>query len=195
MIDGQAIGPAANERYVDYARTIHAAGEHLLALINGLLDLTKIEAGRFALSEAPVILAEAVEEAVSLIGVQARAKSVILSADIAPDLVLHADAQCLRQVLLNLLSNAVKFTPSGGRVEIAAMRGASGDLQVRVSDSGVGIPAEALDRIFVPFERVRHKMAPSAEGTGLGLAIVTLPATRLLAAETQPTPHIAEAAD
>jgi signal transduction histidine kinase len=219
MIDDQASGVVANEKYADYARSIHTAGEHLLALINGLLDLTKIEAGRFSLSETSVILAAAVEEAVGLIRVQVRAKSVKLTSDVPSDLALHADAQSLRQILLNLLSNATKFTPSGGQVKIAVVRSAAGDVVVRISDTGVGIPAEALDRIFVPFERVRHRMAPNAEGTGLGLsitqglielhggtirlesevgsgttAIVTLPASRVIGVDARMR-RVAEAAD
>jgi signal transduction histidine kinase len=172
MIDSQVAGPIENAKYMDYARTIHTAGQHLLGLINGLLDLAKIEAGQFALSEEPVALAAAIDEAVALILIQAQAKSVAVSAAVAPDLdAVYADRRALRQVLLNLLGNAVKFTPDGGSVDVVAEQGAAGELILLVRDSGVGIPADALDRVFVPFVRLGRAAMPDVEGTGLGLSI------------------------
>jgi two-component system, cell cycle sensor histidine kinase PleC len=172
MIDSQAVGPIENAKYTDYARMIHTAGEHLLGVINGLLDLTKIEAGQFTLTEQLADLAEAIEEAVGLVAMQARAKQVDLTSLVAPDIgLLNADPRALRQILLNLLSNAVKFTPEGGNVTVNARHGIGGELNLLVRDSGVGIPPDRLERVFAPFERGNHAATAAIEGTGLGLSI------------------------
>jgi len=170
IIDRQSSG-AEPRSFADYARMIHASGEHLLALINHLLDVAKIEAGRFELKPEPVRLAAAVEEALGVVDLQARAKSIAFGVDLPAEFTLQVDPQAFRQILLNLLSNAVKFTPDGGRIEIAARRGAAGELALSVADSGVGIPAEALERVFAPFERARRAATRDVEGTGLGLTI------------------------
>ncbi len=221
MIDSQAVGPIENPKYTDYARMIHSAGEHLLSLINGLLDLAKIEAGQFPLAEEPVLVAAVVEEALALLRFQAQEKSVALSAEIAPDIDnVYADAKALRQILINLGGNAIKFTPPGGSIDVAARRGPAGELVLLVHDTGVGIPAEKLERVFAPFERLHSAASPEVEGTGLGLsitrglvglhggtirlesevgrgttAIVTLPASRLAAAGRSLPASLAEAAD
>ncbi len=171
MIDAEALGPLGNAEYANYGRLIKASGEHLLALINDLLEMSKIEAGRFELREERFPLAPAIEEAVAFVALQARAKSIDLVTEIAcPDAQINADAKALRQILLNLLSNSVKFTPEGGSVQICAMFGAGGELLIRVADSGIGIPAAALERVFAPFQRA-HSGARQIEGTGLGLSI------------------------
>jgi len=172
MIDTGVLGPLGNAKYGEYARIIHSAGEQLLGLINGLLDLSKIEAGRVALSEAEHSVREAIEEAASLVMPQARAQSVRLAIAVEPDtLGVYADAKALRQILLNLVTNAVKFTPPGGRVDLSAGLSRRGELVIRVSDTGIGIPADTVDRLFVPFERLHKDTAPEIEGSGLGLCI------------------------
>jgi two-component system cell cycle sensor histidine kinase PleC len=167
MIDNTTVGPIPEKAYGNYARLIQSSGEHLLALINGLLEMSKIEAGRFELREEPVALGQIVAAALDLIGVQARVKAITLESDIA-DVTVRADARALSQILLNLLSNAVKFTQEGGTVRVDVRRGAAGDLEIKVSDTGVGIPADALERVFAPFERAHRG---KIEGTGLGLSI------------------------
>jgi len=154
----------------EYAQLIRASGEHLLAVINDLLDVAKIEAGRFDLHEAELELAGAIDEAADLVAVQARAKGIALEAS-AVSLTIRADAKALRQVLLNLLSNAVKFTPEGGAVALTATRGDGGEITICVADTGIGIPAEALRRLFAPFERAHRHSKHDIEGTGLGLSI------------------------
>jgi signal transduction histidine kinase len=154
----------------EYAHLIRASGEHLLAVINDLLDVVKIEASRFDLQETELALVGAIDEAAGLVAVQARAKAIALDARAAA-LTIRADAKALRQILLNLLSNAVKFTPEGGTVAIAAARGPSGEIVIRISDSGIGIPADALRRLFAPFERAHRHTKHAIEGTGLGLSI------------------------
>ena len=170
MVDQASVLSIAN--MTAYARTIETSGTHLLALINDLLEMSKIEAGRFELQEEPVVLGEAVSAATLLLEMAATAKSIGLAADpVLPNLVVTADAQAIRQVLINLLSNAIKFTPEGGRVGITVLLGDGGELLIRVTDTGVGIPPEAQARIFNPFERAHTASACRQEGTGLGLSI------------------------
>ncbi len=164
--------PTSAEKYAEYARIIQSSGEYLLALINDLLEMSKIEAGRIELSDEPLSLGLALDEALALIEFQARAKSISLRKDVArASPMVKADAKALRQVLLNLLSNAVKFTPEGGEIGVAATVTAEGELVIRVSDSGIGIPADALERVFLPFERAHRDATRKIEGTGLGLSI------------------------
>jgi two-component system, cell cycle sensor histidine kinase PleC len=172
MIDDETLGPLNNAKYAEYAHIIHTAGEQLLSLINGLLDLSKIEAGRMTLSEENLSLRELLEDAAALVGPQATGKSVTVAKRVEPEtLGVFADEKALRQILLNLANNAVKFTPSGGRVDLSAALGERGEVVIRVSDTGIGIPAGLIGRLFVPFERLHRHTAPEIEGTGLGLAI------------------------
>jgi signal transduction histidine kinase len=217
MIDEEALGPLNNVKYGEYAHIIHTAGEQLLGLINGLLDLSKIEAGRVTLTEERLSLRELLGDAASLVAPQATDKPVAVAKTVAPEtLGVVGDERALRQILLNLANNAVKFTPAGGRVELSATLGERGDLLIHVSDTGLGIPADMVGRLFVPFERLHRHIAPEIEGTGLGLAItrglvtlhggtiavvsvvgegtrvtVTLPAARVVTVE----PSFAEAAE
>jgi signal transduction histidine kinase len=171
LINSQAMGPMADTRYADYAALIKSSGEHLLQLINGLLDISKIEAGRFDLHEERLMLATLIERTMDLVRLQADAKSIALHLDPAAiDIVIKGDAKAWRQILLNLLSNAVKFTPAGGAVGIKPILPADGRLVLQVWDTGIGIPEPALERVFVPFERV-HLQGRGVEGTGLGLSI------------------------
>ncbi len=172
MIDSEAVGPIGNAKYVDYGRSIRGAGEHLLGLINGLLDLSKIEAGQFALSEEVVDIPGVIDEASDLVRTQMDLKKLALSVDIGPEIdAIRADRRALRQILVNLLGNAVKFTPENGTIGISVHRTGDGGLVWRIRDSGVGIPPQELERVFAPFERGRHARASTIEGSGLGLAI------------------------
>jgi two-component system, cell cycle sensor histidine kinase PleC len=158
--------------YRDYAGHILRSGLHLLSLINDVLDISRIEAGRFELHEERITVAKAVQEAVALVKMQSDAKSIALAVDPGRgDMTLTADRRALHQILVNLLSNAVKFTPDGGRVAITVRRGGSGELVIQVSDSGIGIDADSLERVFGPFERVGAPETREVEGTGLGLPI------------------------
>ena len=172
LMHGEMANPLSSADTTKYARLIQSSGEHLLALINDLLAMSKIEAGRFVLDEEPVALAGILDEAVYLVTVQARAKSIAIEVDASGAAVtLRVDPKALRQILLNLLSNAVKFTQEGGRITVAATRSGSGEIVIRIADTGIGIPAEALERIFKPFERAHCRGADRIEGTGLGLSI------------------------
>jgi two-component system, cell cycle sensor histidine kinase PleC len=172
ILDQQAPAAVVDGHYSEYVRIIHSAGEHLLALINGLGDWSKIEAGQFVLHEARLPVAGVIEEAAALVRLQASAKSIALAMAAAVEpLVVYADERALRQILLNLIGNAIKYTPVGGRVEVFTETRGSGELLIGVRDTGMGIPADALPRLFAPFERFHRQIAPEIEGTGLGLCI------------------------
>jgi len=149
---------------------ILSGARHLLSLINEVLDIAAIEAGRLTLSLEPVSLADVAAEAISLIRPLADQSSiVIVSPDVACSTHVLGDRQRLKQVLLNLLSNAVKYNREGGSVELSCAPAADGRLRIKVTDTGLGIPPEALARLFVPFERVGRQSG--IEGTGLGLPL------------------------
>jgi two-component system cell cycle sensor histidine kinase PleC len=171
---GEMYGPLGDVRYGDYARDILDSGQHLLALINDILDMSKIEAGKMNLRFDPISLEEVTEDAVRL--VQNRAETAGLDLRIrfpdAPE--VEADYRAVKQVLLNLLSNAIKFTPRGGRITVSAdvrddPRGQR--VRVTVQDTGIGISAEDLERLARPFEQAEHQHAKTQQGTGLGLAL------------------------
>jgi two-component system cell cycle sensor histidine kinase PleC len=161
------------ERYYEYAGLINASGHHLLALINDILDLAKIEAGRWKLEEAEVDLFRVTDDAMQLVMWRARDGNATLENAIDPALArVFADERAVKQILLNLLSNAVKFTPEHGTVTAFGHVAADGGLVFGVSDTGVGISTEDQDRVFDSFGQGKHDVAIADKGTGLGLAIV-----------------------
>ena len=171
MMDAQTREPLSDKKYGDYARLIQSSGKHLMALIDDLLAMAKIEAGRLELREERVALTMAIDDAVALIEIQAQTKSIKIATGGLKDLVVNADPKAVRQILLNLLSNAVKFTPEGGEVGVTVTLGERGEAVICVSDTGVGIPADSIERVFRPFERARRDPNRKVEGTGLGLSI------------------------
>jgi signal transduction histidine kinase len=155
----------------EYATDIHDSGQHLLSLVADILDMAKIEAGRYELTEETVALPDLLDTCITMLEPRATRGEVTITLRSAPGLpALRADQRAVKQVLLNLLSNAVKFTPAGGTVSIDATVSAEG-VGVSVSDTGIGIPVDALDRIFRPFEQVDTGHGRKFEGTGLGLSI------------------------
>ena len=163
-------GPVTAEQREDLAR-IQSSQRHLLGLINEVLNYAKLETGavRYVMEDVPV--AEVLGDTEGLVLPQARAKGLTLQVGACPpDLLVRADREKLRQVLVNLLSNAVKFTDRGGRVDLACEQGGR-EVRLRVHDTGIGIPADRLEAIFEPFVQVRSDLTRTAEGTGLGLAI------------------------
>ncbi|SDF57674.1 Signal transduction histidine kinase [Limimonas halophila] len=159
------------DRYSTYAADIHTSSEHLLALINDLLDMSRLDSDRYELDPRRVDTAEVLRHAGSMVQAQADRAGVHLDvAAEAPPLL--ADERALRQMVANLLTNAVKFTEAGGRVRVRAATDAAGWLAITVADDGVGIPPEDQARILEPFEQGRERVsADRAGGTGLGLAI------------------------
>jgi PAS domain S-box-containing protein len=160
-----------NAKQGEYVKDILESGQHLLSLINDILDLSKIEAGRMELELSEFSLAAAIERAVSLVKERAQRHAVRLQIDIAPGVAnLCADERKVKQMLLNLLSNAVKFTPEGGSVTVSA-QSQSSHIQIRVRDTGVGISPQDQAVLFQEFKQVGSDAARKAEGTGLGLAL------------------------
>jgi len=164
-------GPIGSPRYMQYAADINRSGQHLLELINGVLDMSRIEAGQQALAAEDVDLAPLASECLGYLSVRADDSGVALENGVGVEqLRVRVDRRALRQILLNLLSNAVKFTPRGGRVRIEA-RSEGKAIAISVADTGIGIPAADLDRIFEPFQQAESTVARRREGTGLGLSI------------------------
>jgi signal transduction histidine kinase len=170
VIKNQMFGPVS-ERYRDYAADIFSSGTHLLALINEILDLSKLEAGQLKLREENVDLRALVEDCLSLVEMQAQRTKLRLSAslDDAAQLV-RADEKRLRQILINLLSNAVKFTPEGGEVRVSSVLTREG-LAIAVSDTGIGIAPGDIPKAMMPFGQVDSTISRQHEGTGLGLPL------------------------
>jgi signal transduction histidine kinase len=161
-----------NEKQLDYLNDIHSSGRHLLSLINDILDLSKIEAGRMELDVSEFDLRAALANAMTLVKERAQRNGVELALEADPALgAFRADERKFKQIMLNLLSNAVKFTPSGGKVTVSA-RAAGGGLEVAVADTGVGIAPEDQSLVFEEFRQVGRDYTKKAEGTGLGLALV-----------------------
>ena len=168
----EMFGALGNARYLEYSRLVHESGNHLLELINGILDMSKIEAGKFELSEEVFDLAAVAEAAVRFLKLPAERAGVALKTSVAPTaLFIFADKRAVKQILVNLLSNGVKFTPKGGEVAIQAGLDSKG-IEIAVSDSGVGIHEKDLLRLGQPFEQVEGEHVKKKEGTGLGLSLV-----------------------
>lgn len=173
VMKNELLGPMQQETYRDYAGDIHASGQHLLALINEILDLSRIEAGHYEMTEEPVMLAEVVAECETLLRLRARNKGLAIKLLIEPALPrLWADARSVRQVVLNLLSNAIKFTPPGGAIEISAGWTAGGGQYVAIRDNGPGIAEEELPLVLSAFGQGASAVASAEQGSGLGLPIV-----------------------
>jgi signal transduction histidine kinase len=173
VIEREFFGPVGVAQYAGYAADIHRSGQHLLSLINDILDLSKVEAGRFEIVEQDFALAETIDEAKRLLDIRAQKAGLSLSSDIGPDIArVYADRKLIAQALLNLLSNAVKFTPAGGYINIVAKReGGAGDLLISVSDTGIGMEPDEIPRALEPFGQIDGTLARRYDGTGLGLTI------------------------
>lgn len=168
----QLLGPIGTNAYLSYAEDIHASGNHLLTLINQVLDLSKIEAGRYELRETNVDLNRVVDEAVRMIAGRAAEGGVTIINDVPRNAIIRADETALRQVALNVAMNAVKFTPAGGTVRAFGTMLPDGRLAIGVRDTGCGIRPEDIADVFENFGQGRHDLAVREKGTGLGLPIV-----------------------
>jgi len=163
-------GPLGAEKYLEYCRDIHSSGLYLLDVINDILDMAKIEAGRIRLDFEDLDLETMLAEAIRVAGARAQDKKLAVTARIAPALTLRADRRAVMQIVLNLLSNAVKFTPAGGAVAVRA-RASATNVVIAIRDNGIGIAPDALARLGRPFEQVESQLTKSHQGSGLGLAI------------------------
>ncbi|MPY70831.1 MAG: hypothetical protein GEU92_12160, partial [Alphaproteobacteria bacterium] len=172
MMRRQAFGALGNARYVEYASDINDSGAHLLNVINEILDLSKVEAGRMEVDIEVLDAAQYIRGAVRMVAKQAEQAGVTLATRFDPALgQVLADGQKLRQVLLNLLSNAIKFTPSGGRVTIEARPCCGRFVDMSVTDMGIGMSAAEVALAFEPFRQIDSGLDRKFEGTGLGLPV------------------------
>lgn len=172
ILTKEVFGPLGNPRYPEYAKDIYDSGLHLLTIINDLLDLSKIEAGRFDLNEEVVSVIELFDTVSRFVRERADSGGVTMSIEMPAGMpAVTADKRALRQVLLNLLSNAVKFTPSGGQISLEATIESDGRISFRVRDTGIGIAAADIPKALEPFGLVDSSLSRKYMGTGLGLPI------------------------
>jgi two-component system, cell cycle sensor histidine kinase PleC len=172
IMQGELLGPHANPTYKEYANDIHQSGQHLLKLINEILDISRIEAGRYELNEGAVSLSAVAEDCQRLMRLRAEKKGLEISEAFEADLPqLWADERAIRQICLNLLSNAVKFTPSGGTITLTVGRTPAGGQFISVKDTGPGIPDVEIPRVLKSFGQGSLAQHTAEGGTGLGLPI------------------------
>jgi PAS domain S-box-containing protein len=168
----ERFGPVGSERYREYLKDIHASGGHLLSLINDLLDLSKIEAGRLELTFASVSLNDLTQQCVAIMQPQANRDRIIIRTSLPPSLPqVVADARSVRQIVLNLLSNSIKFTDAGGQVIVSTALNDNGDVALRVRDTGVGMSETDLATALEPFRQLGAPVSGISGGTGLGLPL------------------------
>jgi len=170
MMQQQMFGPIGLPKYLEYASDIHESGQYLLEVINDILDMSKIEAGRMALALEALNIGEIIAESMRVVQQTAQDRNIRLETYGSPSLELPGDRRALKQVLINLLSNAVKFTPVGGEVSLRAYR-YRGSVRLAIADTGVGIPRHEIAKLGRPFEQVENQFTKGHKGTGLGLAI------------------------
>ena len=173
VMKAEIMGPMKNDVYKDYAGNIHQSGQHLLNLINEILDLSRIEAGRYELHEEPVRLIDIADDCLRLLKLRAESKGLELIEEIDEGMPqIWADERALRQIALNLLSNALKFTPRGGRITVIIASTADGGQMMTIKDNGPGIPADELPKVMQAFGQGSLAHNTAEGGTGLGLPIV-----------------------
>jgi len=172
-IEQRLLGPLGDDRYAEYAGTIRESGEHLLALINDVLDLSRVGAGQYRIEPERIRVAELVDEVRRGMGDESTRQKVTVFTTVEPDVPdVWADRRAMRQILFNLLSNAVKFTPMGGNVQMSATHDPTGSaVRLIVADTGVGIPPDQQHKVLQPFVQADSDSRRRYQGTGLGLAL------------------------
>ncbi|MDR6953186.1 two-component system cell cycle sensor histidine kinase PleC [Ancylobacter sp. 3268] len=170
LMESGLFGPLGSEKYNEYCRDIRDSGRYLLDVINDILDMSRIEAGRMQLTLQPTKLDEIVTDAIRVMSVRADEKKLAVVSEADPELTVEADRRALKQIALNLISNAIKFTPEHGRITLRTRRTKQSALLV-IEDTGIGIPRSALAKIGRPFEQVESQFTKTHKGSGLGLAI------------------------
>jgi len=173
VMSAEVMGPLNNPTYKEYTGDIHRSGQHLLNLINEILDLSRIEAGRYELSEEAISLLDIAEDCIVMVQLRASGKNITISQQFEPELPsVWADEKSMRQVVLNLLSNAVKFTPQGGDIHVKVGWTAGGGQYISIKDNGPGIPEEEIPIVLSAFGQGSIAIKSAEQGTGLGLPIV-----------------------
>ena len=172
IINRELFGTLGEARYRDYARLIHESGEHLLNVVNDILYMSKIEAGKFGIVKEPFDVAPLVKSCCDIMRHTAEQRSLSLIMDVAPGIPeLPADKRACKQMLLNVISNAIKFTDPGGWVRVSA-RLADGNVEFSVADNGIGIAEQDLPKLGKPFVQANNSYDRSYDGAGLGLSVV-----------------------
>jgi len=170
IMEQQFLGPIGTEKYIEYAEDINRSGQFLLEVINDILDMSKIEAGRIELDMKDLRLVDVVEEALRIAGPRALEENIELVNQVTGNHFIEADKRAIKQVLINLLTNAIKFTPANGQVTISGAMNAD-DFEIIIKDNGIGISSEDIQRLGQPFTQVESQHTKSKGGSGLGLAI------------------------
>ncbi|TCU12832.1 two-component system cell cycle sensor histidine kinase PleC [Rhizobium sullae] len=173
VMSAEVMGPLNNPTYKEYTNDIHRSGQHLLNLINEILDLSRIEAGKYELIEEAISLLDIAEDCIGMVQLRARGKNISITQQFEPELPsVWADEKSLRQVVLNLLSNAVKFTPQSGEIHVKVGWTAGGGQYISIKDNGPGIPEDEIPVVLSAFGQGSIAIKSAEQGTGLGLPIV-----------------------
>jgi two-component system cell cycle sensor histidine kinase PleC len=170
IMESGMFGSLGSEKYQEYCHDILTSGHYLLEVINDILDMSKIEAGRMKLDMEPLDLSKTLAESLRVVSGRAEDKRLVLDADIEQAVSVVADRRAAKQILVNLLSNAVKFTPEGGKIAVRSHL-LPDRIVLLIADTGIGIPAQSLERLGRPFEQVESQLTKTYHGSGLGLAI------------------------
>ncbi len=171
MMQQQFFGPLGSPKYEEYVRYVHESAEHLLSLINDILDLSKVEAGRHQLEEAALDTGGLIHTAVRLVRHRAANRGLAITVETGSLPAIRADDRALKQVLMNLLANAIKFTEPGGRIEVSGGIDSTGDVVIAIKDTGIGIPEAEIPRVMDAFSQASNTRRSGETGTGLGLSI------------------------
>ena len=168
----KVFGPLGSGKYEEYATTIHSSGKHLLAVVDDILDMARIEGGKAVLNETIFSLRAALANCAQVIVSEAERHGLVFACRVPDGLpALRGDEAKIKQIVLNLLANAVRYTPRGGRVSLSAEQRADGSIAIAVTDNGIGIPADQLQSVFEPFRQVENERVKKSGGLGLGLNI------------------------
>ena len=171
ILTHEYLGPIENKKYVEYAQDIHSSGKHLLSLVNDILDISSIEAGKMPLNKETLSIKSIIDESINLVSINAKARNIMLTTEMPIDILpMIADRKSIKQILLNLLGNAIKFTPEGGNITLSVDR-VKQDICIKIVDTGPGIPNDNLPELTNPFTRLEQDPHKPVEGWGLGLAI------------------------